>query len=112
MSNLKFEQLRDITGGKIGVVDAACPECGPQRRTTINQRRKVLRVWCDTASFLTYRCARCEIEGHAYDGSAVTQRFDPAVLERAKAKAKERQRIEKIESVRKSRWLWNQRLPI
>jgi hypothetical protein len=112
MTDLSFEQLRDLSGGRLGITDAPCPVCGPERHSAVNQRRKVFRVWYDTASFLTYRCARCEVEGYAYDGSAVGQRPDPTAIERAKAKAKERQRIEAADSLRKSGWLWSRRQSI
>jgi hypothetical protein len=110
MTDLSFEQLRDLSSGRLGVTDAPCPLCGPERRSPANRFRKTLRIWGETASFLTYRCARCEIEGYAHDGSA--RGADPAAIERARAKAKERQRLEDIESLKKSRWLWSCRLPI
>lgn len=111
MSNL-FDQLNELRRGHLGVVDVPCPVCGPDRRSPVNQRRPVLRVWCDSASFLTYHCARCEIEGFAHDGASEGQRPDPAVIEQAKAKAKERQRIEAADSLRNSQWLWSCRQPI
>jgi hypothetical protein len=110
MTGLSFQQLRDFSGGRVGVTDEPCPLCGPERRSPANQRRKVFRLWCDDPNFITYRCARCEIEGYAFDGS--TRTYDPAAIERARAKAKERQRVEDGESVKKSRWLWSCRLPI
>jgi hypothetical protein len=112
MQSISFEQLYSVTGGRLGVTDAPCPVCGPERRSPVNQRRKVLRVWCDSASFLTYRCARCEIEGYAHEGASEADRPDSAAIEQAKAKAKERQRIEAINSLKKSQWLWSRRQPI
>jgi Toprim domain len=111
-NNISFKQIIDITGGGLGVIDAPCPVCGPDRRSALNQSRKVFRVWCDTARFLTYRCARCEIEGYACDSGAGDHRPDPVAIEQAKAKARERQRLEAIDSQRKSRWLWSCRQPI
>jgi hypothetical protein len=110
MDALSFGQLWDLTRGRYGVTDVPCPLCGPDRRSPGNQRRKVLRLWCDDPNFISYRCARCDIEGYAHDGS--TRASDSAVIEQAKAKAKERRRLEDIESLRKSRWLWSCRLPI
>lgn len=43
--------------------NVACPLCGPERRSTVNQRRKVLRVWCEREGYITFRCARCEAAG-------------------------------------------------
>ena len=42
-----------------GYVDLPCPDCGPERRSTANQRRKVLRVWRGADDFMTWYCARC-----------------------------------------------------
>src|SRR5438552_4507323 len=35
----------------LGTHDVPCPVCGPERRSPINQRRKVLRVWQVTSTF-------------------------------------------------------------
>ncbi len=110
MSNLSFEQLSDLRHGRFGITDVPCPLCGPDRRSPGNQRRKVLRLWCDDPNFITYRCARCEIDGYAHDGS--TRAYDPAAMERVWAKARECRRLEDVESLKKSRWLWSCRLPI
>lgn len=68
MNGLFFE-LRNLSGGAIGVTDVACPWCGPQRRSPVNRRRKVLRIW-DDGDFITFKCIRCEETGWARDGSA------------------------------------------
>lgn len=60
---LSFDQARDITGGRLGAIDAPCPLCGPQRQSAINQRRKTLRLWCSHPDFITFHCARCEERG-------------------------------------------------
>jgi Toprim domain len=62
---LTFEQARDLTGCKFGVIDAPCPLCGPERRSSINQRRKTLRLWCSDPEFISFHCARCEQRGWA-----------------------------------------------
>ena len=64
MTVISFEQLYSATQGHLGVVDAICPVCGPDRRSPINRSRKVLRLWCDGPGFISYRCARCEIKGY------------------------------------------------
>jgi hypothetical protein len=109
MNILSFEQLRHIAGDRLGVSDVACPLCGPERRSAANQRRDVLRLWCDSPGFITYRCARCEIEGYACDSAGAQWKPDPVAIERAKATASERQRLEAAESLRKSQWLWARR---
>src|SRR5258705_4884244 len=105
MTGLSFEQLHELSSGRLGVTDAPCRLCEPDRRSPVNRLRKSFRIWSETASFLTYRCARCEIDGYAFDGS--TRAYDPVAIERARAKAKERQHLEDIESLKKSRWLWS-----
>jgi hypothetical protein len=52
--------LAALAGGRFGVVDVACPLCGPERRHAVNSRRKVMRIWRDDPRFATYHCAvRC-----------------------------------------------------
>lgn len=66
---LNIEQLRALNGGRSSIGDFACPNCGPDCKSTVNQGRRVLRIW-DDGDFVTYKCARCEISGWAKDGSA------------------------------------------
>ena len=58
--------LRDLIGRPRGVVDLACPFCGPQTRTASNRLRKVLRVW-NVCNLITYNCVRCGEHGWAKD---------------------------------------------
>jgi hypothetical protein len=107
---LNIADIDALIGGTIGRFDVACPLCGPGCSSPRNQRRRVLRIWHLEPDFASFRCARCEIEGYAVDRA--TERVVPAVIEKAKAKAQERQRIEAAESQKKARWLWSQRQPI
>lgn len=59
--------LHNLTGGRRGIHDVACPACGPECKSAANRNRKVLRVW-DDGEFVTYKCARCEAKGWAKDG--------------------------------------------
>ena len=102
--------LGDLVGGVLGRHDVACPRCGPSCRSPVNRRRRVLRIWYHEPSFASFNCARCGIEGYAVDRAG--ERAEPNKLEKARAKALERQRIEASESLKKSRWLWSQRQPI
>ena len=104
--NLSFNQLRDLTHGRFGVIDAPCPLCGPERRSAVNQRRKTLRVWCFDPAFLTFHCPRCKAEGWAaaQTGTTVSQR-SPADFIKIKADiaireaAHERMRLIKAHSL-------------
>lgn len=62
--SISFEVLDALASTK-SITDAACPLCGPDCKSGINQRRKVLRIWRDEADFITYKCARCEASGYA-----------------------------------------------
>jgi hypothetical protein len=110
VSSLSYSAISQLTGHRAGPIDITCPSCGPERRTPANQRRKVLRVWRVSPSFLTYRCARCDLHGYAREDGAPAP--EPAALARAKAEA-QRFAAETAEAKRsKARWLWGQRQPI
>jgi hypothetical protein len=99
----------------IGVIDVACPICGPERRSPINRRRKVLRVWRLESSFATYHCARCGARGHVRDDYSRPQ-IDRAEFERrlaaARAEAVERECLSAAEQLSKALWLWKSRKTI
>lgn len=107
---LSLTELVELAGGALGRSDVACPSCGPSCRSSVNQRRKVLRVWLLEPSFATFKCARCGIDGYAADRDVA--RINPAAIRIAQAKARERQQAEAAESGKKARWLWAQRQPI
>jgi hypothetical protein len=107
---LSLADIDALNGGRFGQFDVACPTCGPSCSSPVNQRRRVLRIWRSEPDFASFRCARCEIKGYAVDRT--TERADPAAIEIARAKARERQRIEAAESQKKARWFWFRRQPI
>jgi Toprim domain len=78
---LRLEDLRRLNAGGGEITDVACPNCGPDCRSDVNKRRKVLRIW-DDGSFVTYACARCEItgwaQGKAGAGTATPRNTSPA----------------------------------
>jgi len=67
---LFHSELVQLAGNHMGVQDAPCPRCGPERRSPANRRRKVLRIWRISPSFATYRCARCDAHGYAREDGA------------------------------------------
>ena len=97
--------IDQMTQHRVGVIDTACPQCGPERRKPINQRKPVLRIWRIDQNFASYHCARCGMKGHARNGSSA--RLDPAAISRARAEATERERNTKAERLSKARWLWS-----
>jgi hypothetical protein len=112
MSALDLNMLDQLTGGRLGVHDAACPLCGPTKRRPASQRKPVLRVWRLDPGFATFHCARCGERGHARDGSTISVRLDPAVIARARSEAIERERKAAAERLSKARWLGSKRHPI
>jgi hypothetical protein len=107
---LTLDHVYMLAGGKIGIVDVACPSCGPECRTPVNQRRKVLRIWRLSPAFASYKCARCELQGYAKDG-----RRGPAIdnveLTKARVEARKYGAAAAHDRRRKALWLWNRRQP-
>jgi hypothetical protein len=109
-SVLSFAELQQLTGNRLGAHDVPCPICGPDRRSAINQRRKVLRVWQITPSFATFHCARCDLNGHAReDGAPALHR---AALAIARTEAAQLAAAATEKKRERARWLWRQRQPI
>jgi hypothetical protein len=109
-AGLDITTIDELTGGKLGLSDIACPTCGPIRRAAINQRRKVMRIWRLDQGFASFHCARCGERGYVRDG-----RLAPpaqAVIDRARNEAVERERVASTERLSKARWLWSRRLPL
>jgi hypothetical protein len=87
--SLNYIELRTLTGGHPGIIDVACPLCGPECRAAINRKREVLRIW-DDGDFITYKCARCPAKGWAkpdraavYEPAARPKRVAPPAQDRA-----------------------------
>src|SRR5947209_7291723 len=72
--------------------------------------RPLFSAWRVSPSFVTYRCARCDIHGYAREDGAPVP--DPAVLAKAKAEARRLAATTAETKRRKARWLWGQRRPI
>ena len=105
-----FDELVELTGGRCGTHDVACPRCGPQRRAATNRHRHVLRIWHREPGFISFRCARCGTAGYAVDdGRPLVSR---AVLERAHREAEPFEREKADERLALARWLWRSRRPI
>ena len=111
MTAVDLALLNQITGGKFGVFDIACPECGPERRSPANRVRKVVRVWRLESGFCTYHCARCGASGYTRDTFAAAA-LDPVKVSAVRKQVAERERVAKIERRDKARWLWSRRQPI
>jgi hypothetical protein len=89
--------------------DVACPECGPDRRSNLNRRRKVMRVWCEP-DFATYHCARCGLRGYAHeDGPRAPN--DPQRIAKIRAESEQRDQDHVARQLGKARWLWRTARP-
>jgi Toprim domain len=102
-----LDVIDQLTGGRLGTFDLPCPECGPLKRSPINQRRPVLRVYRVEPSFAGYCCARCGEKGAALDRTSKPP--DPVKLAQARAAATEHARIQREGRLDQVRWLWSQR---
>ncbi len=70
---LSYENLFDLCGGRVGVVDVPCPSCGPARKAPSNRTRKTLRIWNEGDGFITFTCARCGESGYSPDDGSSRQ---------------------------------------
>lgn len=107
---MRLDQIDSLTAGRLGLIDIACPSCGPEKRSAANRRRKVFRIWRLSEGFATYCCARCGLSGHTRDPSAPLP--DPARLEEIRRESEAREAVAVRERLDKARWLWSQRKPI
>jgi hypothetical protein len=111
-ADLSLADIDCETGGRLGVMNIACPLCGPSRRAEANRRRPVMRVWRLDPSYATFHCCRCGESGSARDGSGARRPIDARALARARAEADERERAGAAERLNKARWLWQRRHPV
>jgi hypothetical protein len=105
---LDLLQIKQFSGDKLGTFDLPCPSCGPSRRSPVNRRRKVLRIWRLEERFATFHCARCGERGFARDG--LTSPSNPIALAEAKAEAQAREKTSAANRMTKALWLWSQRV--
>jgi hypothetical protein len=108
--NISFTSLLELIEPSFGTYDVACPQCGPDRRSEGNRRRRVLRIWYNSSSFVTYSCARCGIRGYARANGNALALASNELDERPK---RQRQSAGLNLAKRdKARWLWRGRQPI
>ena len=65
MTELSYDTLIDLISRRFGKHDVPCPLCGTERRSPVNRKRRVLRIWHLEEGFATYACARCGERGYA-----------------------------------------------
>src|ERR1700732_3563417 len=106
---ISYLDLRQIAGDDPGISDHACPLCGPGRKSAINRRRKVLRVWHTAPGFMTYSCARCGAHGYARAHDAIQP--DLKHLTEPRADGRRAAAPTAAAKRQKARWLWGQTQP-
>jgi Toprim domain len=113
MRSLSFDQLCDLRrDGRSGVTDAPCPLCGPDRRSSINQRRKTLRLWCEDPNFISYHCARCGERGWASGSNVVRSSVSTSDILAIKAEIDRRNFDEARERLKVAMSLWRRRVAV
>ena len=90
-----LDTIDQLTGRRLGTFDVPCPECGPFKRMSRNQRKRVLRIWRSEPGYATFHCARCSEHGFARDRNSAPP--DPVKVAKARAAATERDRVIKAE---------------
>ncbi len=109
--SLTLADIDAMTAGKLGVHDVPCPWCGPDRRSAVNRRRPVLRVWRQEVDFASWTCARCGESGYAREGPATGQKgpadaLATAARQKARAEGEAIQRAARAQRLEVARRLW------
>ncbi len=60
---ITFAKLDALRAGRSGTVDTLCPLCGPDRRSPLNRKRRVLRTWMPNDGFISYSLCALRREG-------------------------------------------------
>jgi hypothetical protein len=109
MMPLTIDHARSLMSGRFGHADAPCPACGPQRRSATNQKRRTMRLWCASLSFITYHCARCGEHGFVSGSDTSTaKRMSSEEVEKIRADIAKRDAARRLIAL----GLWRRRKPI
>lgn len=108
--DIPWQDLVRLTGERLGRHDVACPLCGPSRKATVNQRRKVLRIWIKEPGFGSFICSRCGASGWAKDGDA--RQIDAARLDTLEREAEAHEAAERSKRRNLALYLWKRARPI
>jgi hypothetical protein len=96
-----------LAGGRFGKIDVACPFCGPQCKSPINRKRKVLRFWRHDPGFATLNCARSGEHGYARDDGASSPKTT-----RDRAETERQQQDDEQKRSRRALDIWREAVPI
>lgn len=109
MIGLAFHDLYALMHGR-AVADVACPACGPERRSPLNRRRPVLRLWHSQPGFISFHCARCGAHGFIREDER--REIDREAWQRQRVEMVKRDRDAAVEQARKVAFLWRSRMPV
>jgi Toprim domain len=110
-AEFSFDDLHLLVEGRPGVRDVACPVCGPDRNTSANRVRKVLRVWLVDDRFGTFNCARCGLKGEAHVEHRGRPVYDRKAVQRVRDVSAESDRVEAASRLEVAQTLWRRRQP-
>lgn len=111
---ITLAEIDALTRGRFGTLDVACPLCGPERRSAVNQRRPVLRVWRSDPDFATFCCARCGEKGFATAADRDHHRPSPAEVQAREAARAQAEAVAKAARAKRhslAEYLWLRREP-
>jgi hypothetical protein len=105
---IRYAELVELCGNRLGRFDTSCPLCGPGRRAAVNRKRPVLRVWHQEPGFASYACARCSESGWSRDGDAPILKPRP----RPAPKAVEQDDADAIKRQHHAAEIWRTSVPL
>ena len=108
-ASLAWDDVAHLFDGALGMVDAPCPICAPDRPYGFRQNRKVLRCWKIEGNFISYRCVRCGAAGYlkpdarpAARGGVFAQAFEAAERRERAADRRARGDVEAAEAAKRA----------
>jgi hypothetical protein len=107
---MKFHELAELTGGKLGIIDTTCPLCSHQRSPQ-NERKRVLRLWAH-ADAITFCCVHCGAKGYVLaDNRRRLTEGGRERYEQRRAEAVRHQADHDKTQHHKALWLWRRSCP-
>jgi|HubBroStandDraft_4_1064222.scaffolds.fasta_scaffold14752_5 hypothetical protein len=110
-AEFSFSDLHLLAGGRPGVRDVACPACGPDRNTSTNRVRRVLRVWLVDDRFATFNCARCGMKGETHAEHRGRPVYDRKAVQQVRDVSAVSDRVEAASRLEVAQALWRRRQP-
>jgi putative DNA primase/helicase len=107
-SELTWNEVEDITRGRLGETRAVCPFCSSGRRTALKRKSKVLAVNLREPDFAVFHCHNCDASGYCRpDATSSSRVIDFAERRRRREQTKRQAEQEKQDRTRKALELWD-----